>query len=210
VSGVRYLHDVSDDNGQGGFYIADSPPANAVVVGNRACAIASRRASGCCSAMPRVASFATTSCVPTAPGSGCSTGRCRARRPTGSPARTWCATTRPPARRARTSLCRSRASASRRRTARVLLDENVVTGNHPTGDTLFAGGIVVASTAAFGGADPTENLVLDNHALGNDPADLVYDGSGSGNRLSATTAQPRFRTVSAPHRDEHPARARRR
>jgi len=35
LTGVRYLQDVSHDNGQGGFYIADSPDTNAVVIGNR-------------------------------------------------------------------------------------------------------------------------------------------------------------------------------
>ncbi len=56
---------------------------------------------------------------------------------------------------------------------------NVVTGNHPTGPTPFAGGIVVASTAAFGGSDPTDDVISGNVAHDNAP-DLFYDGSGSG------------------------------
>jgi parallel beta-helix repeat protein len=56
---------------------------------------------------------------------------------------------------------------------------NVVTGNRATGASLFAGGIVVASTAAFGGSDPVDDLITANVARNNDP-DLLYDGSGSG------------------------------
>lgn len=56
---------------------------------------------------------------------------------------------------------------------------NVVTGNHATGPSLFEGGIVVASTAAFGGLDPRADVIKANVAHDNDP-DLFYDGSGSG------------------------------
>ena len=55
---------------------------------------------------------------------------------------------------------------------------NVVTGNRRTGATPFAGGIVVASTAAFGGSDPVDDLIAANIAYDNEP-DLFYDGSGS-------------------------------
>jgi parallel beta-helix repeat protein len=56
---------------------------------------------------------------------------------------------------------------------------NVVTGNRPTGPSPFAGGIVVASTAAFGGSDPVDDLITANVAHDNEP-DLFYDGSGTG------------------------------
>jgi hypothetical protein len=56
---------------------------------------------------------------------------------------------------------------------------NVVTGNRATGPSPFAGGIVIASTAAFGGSDPRADLIKANVAHDNDP-DLFYDGSGSG------------------------------
>jgi parallel beta-helix repeat protein len=59
---------------------------------------------------------------------------------------------------------------------------NVVTGNQATGPTPFAGGIVVASTAAFGGVDPRGDVVKGNVAHDNDP-DLYYDGSGFGNEF---------------------------
>jgi parallel beta-helix repeat protein len=56
---------------------------------------------------------------------------------------------------------------------------NVVTGNHATGPTRFAGGIVVVSTAFVGGSDPADDVIRGNVAHDNDP-DLFYDGSGSG------------------------------
>jgi parallel beta-helix repeat protein len=56
---------------------------------------------------------------------------------------------------------------------------NVVTGNRPTGPSPFVGGIVVASTAAFGGSDPVDDVIKANVAHDNDP-DLHYDRSGSG------------------------------
>jgi parallel beta-helix repeat protein len=70
---------------------------------------------------------------------------------------------------------------------------NVVNANHPTGDTLGAGGIVIASTKSLGGADPTNNTVRHNHLAKNQPADIVWDGSGSGNKISknkCTTTLP--------------------
>jgi hypothetical protein len=70
-------------------------------------------------------------------------------------------------------------------THRVIAVDNLVTGNHPSGDSIFSGGIVVASTTAFGGADPTANLVAANRAHANRPADVIYDGSGSDNRFTA-------------------------
>jgi hypothetical protein len=59
-----------------------------------------------------------------------------------------------------------------------------VTGNRPTGDSAVAGGIVLASARSVGGADPSATVVRGNEAHGNDPADLVVDGSGSANRVA--------------------------
>ncbi len=60
---------------------------------------------------------------------------------------------------------------------------NLVANNKPTGPSLASGGIVLISTAAEGGTDPTNNLVAFNVALRNQPADIVSDGTGSGNRI---------------------------
>lgn len=66
-------------------------------------------------------------------------------------------------------------------THHVTLSENTITGNHATGPTLAAGGIVVASSKSIGGADPTANVIVDNTVFHNSPFDILWDGSGSGN-----------------------------
>ena len=55
---------------------------------------------------------------------------------------------------------------------------NVITGNVPSGDSLFSSGVVVAS--GIGGAPPTGNQVRGNLVPHNQP-DLFRDGSGTGN-----------------------------
>ena len=60
---------------------------------------------------------------------------------------------------------------------------NWTNNNHPSGPSVFSGGIVVASAMPAGGADPVDDLVRRNHAHHNSPVDILYDGSGSGNRF---------------------------
>ncbi|HKP16833.1 MAG TPA: right-handed parallel beta-helix repeat-containing protein [Gaiellaceae bacterium] len=67
--------------------------------------------------------------------------------------------------------------------ANVLVEENTVTGNGPGagGGPLPPGGIVVLSSLASGGADPTGVKVHDNKATDNTPWDIFWDESGTGN-----------------------------
>jgi len=65
-----------------------------------------------------------------------------------------------------------------------LVTGNWVTDNHPTGPSIISGGIVILSTKANGGADPTNNTVRFNTLDHNKPADIVWDGTGSGNKVS--------------------------
>lgn len=58
---------------------------------------------------------------------------------------------------------------------------NRVTKNLPTGPSFVTGGIVVHSAGIVGGADPTSNVVTNNFVHGNLTKDLKYDGTGSGN-----------------------------
>jgi Right handed beta helix region len=63
-----------------------------------------------------------------------------------------------------------------------------VTGNHtfsnrPSLVSALSGGIVVASSVSLGGADPTDNVVSRNVAFHNQPADIVWDRTGTGNRF---------------------------
>jgi parallel beta-helix repeat protein len=51
------------------------------------------------------------------------------------------------------------------------------------GGTLGSGGIVLRSAAPFGGSDTIGDTVRDNGAHQNAPADILWDGSGHGNRF---------------------------
>ena len=63
--------------------------------------------------------------------------------------------------------------------------DNVARGNHPTGPSMFAGGISLFSSLALGGADPTGNRIARNTAEHNRPFDIRWDGSGSNNSFPA-------------------------
>jgi nitrous oxidase accessory protein NosD len=61
-----------------------------------------------------------------------------------------------------------------------LVKDNDVNFNKPGGDSIISGGIVLFSTAPDG-ADPTDNTVRNNELHHNRQADIVSDGTGSGN-----------------------------
>jgi parallel beta-helix repeat protein len=65
---------------------------------------------------------------------------------------------------------------------------NVVTGNRAGGPSIVSGGVVVFSTAGFGGLDPSGNLVQGNVLRDNDP-DLFNDGTGTDNRFIGNACQ---------------------
>jgi hypothetical protein len=44
---------------------------------------------------------------------------------------------------------------------------------------------MLASSAQFEGSDPRGNAVTGNTVRGNAPANVIYDGSGSGNHVAA-------------------------
>jgi hypothetical protein len=61
---------------------------------------------------------------------------------------------------------------------------NDVDKNAPSGPSLASGGVVIISTKSLGGSDPTNNLVKHNDLHGNQPADIVWDGTGTGNTIT--------------------------
>jgi Right handed beta helix region len=70
---------------------------------------------------------------------------------------------------------------------------NRVTKNLPSGPSFTTGGIVVHSAGIVAGADPTDNVVTRNFVHRNLGKDLRYDGTGSGNTFldnSCDTSQP--------------------
>jgi hypothetical protein len=62
----------------------------------------------------------------------------------------------------------------------VKIDGNRITGNVPSADTDFSGGVVVASGLGDPATAPASNRVHGNRILHNDP-DVFWDGTGSGN-----------------------------
>jgi Right handed beta helix region len=63
-----------------------------------------------------------------------------------------------------------------------VVTHNTVRGNH--GRQINSGGIVVASAARLThGANPSHDTILANTAFNNHPADLIWDGTGRGNRF---------------------------
>ena len=185
VSRSRVLDSSSHDNGQGGFYIGDSPQADAVVKDNEAYRNAASEGIGL---FVRDASHGIVrdnrieaNCV----------GMLLVDTAGDGPAGDWSVAGNTVRR--NTAACPptedvpaplSGFGIALLGTDATTVEGNAVSGNHPTADTPIVGGIVLASAGSVGGADPTGTVVRGNTARGNDPADLVYDGSGSGNRLT--------------------------
>jgi len=66
---------------------------------------------------------------------------------------------------------------------------NLVAANIPGVEAPMSGGVLLASAESFGGSAPSRTSVRGNLLRGNAPADLVYDGSGSGNTLTANRCE---------------------
>jgi nitrous oxidase accessory protein NosD len=197
LSGVELLGNVAIDNGEPGIYVGDSPDAQAVVLGNTSIRngiggegfgflirdsshgqVLHNRATGNCVGF----FFVDHGFNPVEPLSDWTAEANTANRNNGA-----C-----PASEEFPAL--SGAGILLGGTHAVQVTENHVFGNRPALESSFAGGIVVASTTSLGGAEPTDNVVSRNVAFHNRPADLVWDGTGHGNRfprnLCAVSAPP--------------------
>jgi nitrous oxidase accessory protein NosD len=181
---VRFLHDVSHENEQGGFYIGDSPHANAVLEDNAAYRNATSEGIGIflrdashgvvrgnrleanCSGLIAVDTTAA----------GHTTG--------------W---------RIEANTVRRNNAACRQSddiplplsglgiaalgTTRTAVVGNTVEGNKPALEAPMSGGILLATAKPIGGGAPSNTLVRGNDVHGNAPADLASDGSGAGNQV---------------------------
>ena len=63
--------------------------------------------------------------------------------------------------------------------------DNKVGNNVPTGPSLASGGVVIVSGGAQGTTPPNNNLVKGNIFEGNQPADIFWDQTGTGNSIIA-------------------------
>ena len=196
LSGVTYTHNVARFNGEPGFYIGDSPQADATVAWNRAVEngvggpegigflfrdsswgnVWGNTAVGNCAGMV----FVDTGEDPIpaehwtawSNHSNANNGSCVGEGEGGAPPLSGI------------GIMLFGASHS-------VLKNNVALGNQPTGPSVFSGGIVVASSIPAAGADPIGNLIKANTAHNNSHACLE-----SGNRAPSARRRRAARTSS--------------
>jgi len=64
------------------------------------------------------------------------------------------------------------------------VEDNRVENNAPGGPSgIPSGGVVIIDTTGFGGTTPSDNRVEDNRITGNQPVDIFWDGTGTGNKV---------------------------
>jgi Right handed beta helix region len=192
-SGIRFLKNVSHDNGEPGFYIGDSPQANAEVVGNRSFhnagpiegfgflfrdashgVVKDNRAWDNCLGFFFIDSGENPGPVSdwTVKGNeangnnqGCTGGGEDELPPFSG-----------------TGILLLGTNAT-------VVKHNNVFDNFPALESPFSGGIVLLDSTALGGTVPTDNLIKRNTALGNEPADIIWDGTGQGNAFEANSCE---------------------
>jgi parallel beta-helix repeat protein len=178
LSGIKLLHNYAHDNVEPGFYVGDSPNAQAVIVGNRAdhneFGIFLRDASHGVVRHNKVRDNCLGIFV-------LETGE-------PDPAGDWRVTKNRV--RHNNEACPDTPGGDLSGGGivlagpdRVTVSRNKVFGNSPSIPSFLAGGIVVVSSAIAGGDDPNDNLIKKNVAFRNDPADIVWDETGTGNEF---------------------------
>jgi nitrous oxidase accessory protein NosD len=198
LHGVTFTHNAAIRNGDPGFYIGDSPNAQAVVAWNRASGNGASGADGI-GFLFRDASWGKV-------WGNTANGNCTGFMfiDTGAPglASHWWAAHNTANR--NNLACAGEAEGppplsgigitlfGARHTT---LWDNTTNGNHPTGPSVFSGGIVIASSVPAGGHTPANNLIKENHAQNNSPFDIMYDGTGFNNQFvdnDCGTSTPAF------------------
>jgi len=181
-TGTRFLNNRASGSEEAGFYIGDSPDAQATLMGNVA---VHNELTGF---LLRDASFghltenqATGNCVgaivldtgETGPAMGwdlqtngfvANNAACPALEEEGFPATSG------------TGLLLAGAQHT-------TVNQNLILDNVPSGDTPFGGGVRLFDTTSLGGSVPQANLVSGNVIIGNQPADIIDDGTGQQNQL---------------------------
>jgi hypothetical protein len=199
LKGVRFVNNIAHDNVHPGFYIGDSPEANAYVVGNRSF----HNGVGGTEATPAEGfgflfrdsshgvvrdNSASDNCIGFifVDSSGNPTAELNDWRAVENSARNnnrSCAGETdfvPPT----TGIGFALVG-----TKHVTLRENTARGNGTGKDPKLAGGILVMSVKTVGGLLPTDNLIVENKAFGNSPNDIFFDGSGSGNKFEGNSCK---------------------
>jgi parallel beta-helix repeat protein len=193
LSGIKLLHNWAHDNVEPGFYVGDSPNANARIIGNRAdhneIGIFLRDSSHGVVRQNKVHDNCAGIVV----------------LETGAPDPAGHYRLKNNLVRRNTQACEGEPEEGEPGLSGigialagadgVLVKHNQVRGNKPTGDSLVSGGIVVFSTAdpSIGGDDPNDNRIVGNSLHNNEPFDILWDGTGVGNLFegnSCNTSDP--------------------
>ena len=175
-TGTRMLFNRASDSGEAGFYIGDSPDANATLIGNDSSGslfgilirsalhgnVTANSIHGNCTGVGVLADL---------PGPA---GQFHL---TGNSIRD---NTRACAPSEELPFPLSGAGVALWGAGGVKIDGNKITGNVPSADTDFSGGVVVASGLGDPATAPAGNRVQGNRILHNAP-DVFWDGTGSGN-----------------------------
>jgi hypothetical protein len=181
--GVRFIHNLSVGNHEAGFYIGDSPHAYARLIGNRAIG---NEPFGF---LLRDSSFgvvlrnvARDNCVGSvfldADFGPAPTRFWVARR------NRWIANNRAcPAGEEAGPTAVSGIGTAIVGASHVRLIRNVARRNRPSLAGALSGGIIVVSGASWGTGNANHNLIARNRAHRNAPADIIWDGTGNGNRF---------------------------
>jgi hypothetical protein len=182
---VRFLHDGSHDNAEGGFYVGDSPEANAVLEDDAAYGNTTSEGIG---VFVRDASHGVVrgsrlegNCSGLIAVDTAGAGAVDDWRIEGNTVRANTAACPPSD---DIPLPLSGLGIAALGTSHTSVAANRVEGNAPAADAPIVGGIVLASSASVGGGAPRATSIHGNTSRGNAPADLLYDGSGAGNRLT--------------------------
>jgi nitrous oxidase accessory protein NosD len=189
LSGVRFIDNIANDNGQPGLYIGDSPDANAVVRGNESYGNGAGGAEGD-GILIRDSNHGVVrgnrvwdNCVGiTFVDSGENLDVALS---------DWQAENNWAARNNRSCLGEEGGAPPLSGigilllgTDDVLVRRNTVVGNEPTGPSIASAGIALLSGIPAGGAEPTNTRVEQNRVHDNDPYDILWDESGSANTFN--------------------------
>jgi hypothetical protein len=192
LSDVELTRNIAHGNGEPGFYIGDSPDANAEVVGNRS---HNNRSDGF------LFRDASTGVVRNNVARGNCIGMIFIDTAAPGPVTDW--SVRRNLATNNSKACPGKGDAPPRSGTGIILvgtqdtivSRNRLTRNAPTGPSaLPSGGIVLVSGSAVGGAVERNNVVRNNVARNNAPFDIFWGGAGTGNRFPGNhcdTSSPR-------------------
>lgn len=185
---ITYVDNRASGSGEAGFYVGDSPNAEAVETNNTSSGnqfgfffreshhgtLSGNTATGNCAGIVVLDAGGTTGA-----------GDVTIRDNKGSANDRFCPAVPPPSMEAHPPI--SGNGIALIGAVRTTVADNNVFNNVNTSTTAspFSAGILVITAAPFGGADPSNDTIKNNEMSGNQPDDIVWDGTGTGNSFVA-------------------------